>query len=124
MGKITNQIATFADLYSIGYRVPSGRETSKKCVTYGDLRTTTDMNNVVLYHSYYNDKSVFSIIFTSDFTGTTLSKNTWITSSLGHFTTPSCDSDTKISYFPTLYPSFTITAPQTNKLEGSMTLRL
>jgi hypothetical protein len=39
MGKNTDQIATFVDLYSIGYRVSSGKETSTECVTYDDLRS-------------------------------------------------------------------------------------
>lgn len=124
MGKNNNQIATFADLHSIGYRVPSGKEDSIECITYADLRTMSDMYNVVLYHSYYNNENIFDIHFTSDFEGTTLSKNTWITSSLGSFTTPNCDLNTKISYFPTLYPNFTITAPQSNRLYGNMTLIL
>lgn len=124
MGKNANQIATFADLYSIGYRVPSGKENSKECITYADLRTMSDMNNVVLYHSYYNNENVFQVRYTSDFQGTTLSGNTWITSLLGWFNTPSCDLNTKISYFPYLYPSFTITAPQPTTLKGNMTLRL
>jgi hypothetical protein len=124
MGKNTDQIATFADLYSIGYRVPSGKKDSIECITYADLRTMSEMNNVVLYHSYYNNESVFNIYFKSDFSGTTLSENTWITLSLGYFNTPSCDLNTKISSFPTLYPSFTITAPQANRLYGNMTLIL
>lgn len=125
MGKNNHQIATFADLYSIGYRVPSGKETSKECVTYDDLKAMTDTPNAALYHSYYNDKSVFTITYTSDVEGTTLSGNTHVTSdSLGHFTTPSCDLNTKISYFPTLYPRFIITAPQSNRFEGTMTLTL
>ena len=125
MGKNNDQIATFADLYSIGYRVPSGKENSMECITYDDLRTMPDMPNAVLYNSYYNNKSVFTITFTSDIKGKTLNGNMYITSeSLGSFTTPSCDLNTKISYFPTLYPRFIITAPQANRLAGTMTLKL
>lgn len=61
MGKNANQIATFADLHSIGYRVPSGKETSTECVTYNDLRNmdqkynpSSSMVNVFVDRSYYN----------------------------------------------------------------------
>lgn len=42
MGKNTNQIATFADLQSIGYRIPSAITNTNHCVTYSDFIT---MNN-------------------------------------------------------------------------------
>lgn len=37
MGKNTDQIATWKDLYSIGYRLPDGKSTSVECITGGDL---------------------------------------------------------------------------------------
>lgn len=37
MGKGTNQIATFADLQSIGYRIPSTISNLNECVTYSDF---------------------------------------------------------------------------------------
>jgi hypothetical protein len=37
MGKNTNQIATWKDLYSIGYRLPDGKSTSVECITGRDL---------------------------------------------------------------------------------------
>lgn len=47
MGKNNNQIATFYDLTSIGYRVPSGIATfSKQCITYGDLSTMSNASDI------------------------------------------------------------------------------
>ena len=57
MGKGTNQIATFEDLQSIGYRIPLSVLNAKECVTYNDINT---MNNEAML-SYQTLKS-------SDFT--------------------------------------------------------
>lgn len=47
MGKNNNQIATFYDLASIGYRLPSGvSSTSKQCITYGDLSTISNASDI------------------------------------------------------------------------------
>lgn len=63
MGKNTNQIATFSNLYSIGYRMPSSYSSSQ-CVTYDDLKSlnnsTKRMNRVYnagLSYSYFNGNS-------------------------------------------------------------------
>lgn len=46
MGKNTNQIATFEDLQSIGYRIPSTITNTKHCVTYGDLDIMNSATNL------------------------------------------------------------------------------
>ena len=65
MGKNTNQIATFADLVSIGYRIPSNIDvTSKECVTYQDLVTIGTSTNpqykvdLGSYNAYQIEKTV------------------------------------------------------------------
>lgn len=45
MGKNTNQIATFNDLQSIGYRIPSVITNLNHCVTYGDFTTMKNETN-------------------------------------------------------------------------------
>lgn len=72
MGKGTNQIATWSDLYSIGYRVPTSYRSSKECITYQnleDLATSTDIlsntQNAQLPNSYYNGNSVGGFTITA-----------------------------------------------------------
>lgn len=45
MGKNTNQIATFNDLQSIGYRIPSAITNLNRCVIYGDFTTMKNETN-------------------------------------------------------------------------------
>lgn len=69
MGKNTNQITTWADLTSIGYRLPDGiSDYSKECVTYGDLMTMHTASsrlyktyNAKLDYSYYGGSQNFTI---------------------------------------------------------------
>ena len=59
MGKNTNQIATFNDLQSIGYRIPSAITDLNHCVTYGDFATLDDINNITFnYDSSLTNKLI------------------------------------------------------------------
>lgn len=104
MGKNYNQIATFADLYSIGYRVPSGKEVSTECVTYDDLKSMDNnysstglMNNVFIDKSYYNGSQDLHLNTNEsdlrEFSGTFQTPTTRITTSgvklIGTFNIPS-----------------------------------
>ena len=71
MGKGTDQIATWSDLYSIGYRVPTSYRNSKECITYQnleDLENSTDRTahniNVALNTSYFNGNTTTGFTFT------------------------------------------------------------
>lgn len=63
MGKNRNQIATFSNLYSIGYRMPASYSSSQ-CVTYDDLKSlnnsstrTNKVYNAGISYSYLNGNS-------------------------------------------------------------------
>lgn len=71
MGKGTNQIATWSDLYSIGYRVPTSYRYSKECITYQnleDLGLSTNIlektSNAALNTSYFNGNTTTGFTFT------------------------------------------------------------
>lgn len=67
MGKNTNQIATFNDLQSIGYRIPSAITDLNHCVTYGDFATLDDINNITFN---YDSSLTNKLIKWSDIPGT------------------------------------------------------
>ena len=60
MGKNTNQIATWKDLYSIGYRLPSGKSTSVECITGGDLYTLPNQTD-------YANKTINTSVAINDY---------------------------------------------------------
>ena len=73
MGKGTSQIATWKDLNTIGYRMPSQYRSSDECITYQDLEdleNSTDRTshsvNVALDKSYFNGNTISGIQFTPD----------------------------------------------------------
>lgn len=73
MGKGTDQIATWSDLYSIGYRVPTSYRSSKECITYQnleDLGVSTyrpeTTYNAALNKSYFNGNTTTGFTFTRD----------------------------------------------------------
>lgn len=67
MGKNASQIATFSNLYSIGYRMPASYSSSQ-CVTYDDLKTLN--NSSTRTNKVYN-----ALISYSLFKGNTTSYN-------------------------------------------------
>ena len=74
MEKNTYQLATWNDLYSMGYRLPKKADvTSKECITYGDLETINHQtnlqyktNNSLVARSYPN--SIPLVPYTEDST--------------------------------------------------------
>ena len=74
MGKNTNQIATFADLQSIGYRIPSTITDTNHCVTYNDftiMNNTTNLANKTKVNLNYDSSITNKLIKWSDVPGST-----------------------------------------------------
>ena len=129
MGKNTDQIATFADLYSIGYRVPSGKETSKECVTYDDVKfmdefynSTSKMQNVYIGATYYNGSQYLELDTSNsdvgDFSGTFATSTQYMSSGsksflVGNITAPG-DLDSMIVWLP-IYIKIQMTQSSSNR---------
>jgi hypothetical protein len=53
MGKNANQIATWKDLNDYGFIIPSDKQSSLECVTYGDVNGLNSTNSGISFNTSY-----------------------------------------------------------------------